>query len=73
MAALKPRVISDPPIEVGRYPAAELSARIRSLTASKDVLKNVTVRAVFESVLGILTLVRVGGFRLIPNFAFTHR
>lgn len=67
MATLKPPAIGDTPSNV--YPhstmAAALNADIQSLTTFKDMVQDATVKEVFESVIAILTLIRV---RFSPQF-----
>jgi len=46
--------------------AAALDAGIESLTAAKDAIEIIPIRVVFESVIGILGLVRVRVLRSAP-------
>jgi hypothetical protein len=64
MATLEPRAIDDAPPNIDHYLAttAALDAEIRSLTALKDTVEDPTLKTVFESVLVILALARVGFF-----------
>jgi len=48
---------------------AMFNAHIETLTTSKDMVKATLVKEVFESVIAILTLVRV---RLLALFPFLH-
>ena len=67
-------VTSEPPdatlsTEPDSVTTAILNVEIETLTASKDMIKAGPVKAVFESVIVILTLVRV---RLLVLFLFLH-
>ena len=57
----EPWAVDDTPTDVANHKAitAVLNADIETLTAFKDVVGSTPVKAVFESVIGILTLVRV--------------
>ena len=57
-----------PDVENRSEIAAMLTADIKSLTISKDIVEATPMKAVFESVTVILTLVRV---RSIPLFPFS--
>jgi len=46
--------------------AAALNAGIESLTTAKDAIEIIPIRAVFESVISILGLVRVRVLRSVP-------
>ena len=61
MATSEPRTIDNAPPDIDRYSPAttKLNAGIQSLTTSMQGVEDSTVKAVFESVLTILTLVRV--------------
>jgi len=50
-----------------------LNAGIESLTAAKDALEIVPVRVVFESVIGILGLIRVIVLRSVPFLKLISR
>ena len=67
-----PRTAHDMPPNVGSHSTttAALNADIETLTATKDTLETIPrVKAVFESVIGILALVRVRASVLFP---FSH-
>ena len=61
MTTSEPWAIGDTPPDSGYHTAttAVLNTDIETLTASKDTVKAAPVKAVFESVVAILTLVRV--------------
>ena len=51
--------------------AAALNAGIESLTVAKDAIEIIPIRVVFESVIGILGLVRVRVLRSVPFLILT--
>lgn len=61
MATLGPWEVDDIPFTIEDHPAvtAVLNADIETFTAFKDTLKDTPVKAIFESIIVILTLVRV--------------
>jgi len=61
MTTLEPWAIGDTPTNVAQHEAitAVLNADIETLTTLKDTIESIPVNGVFESVIGILTLVRV--------------
>ena len=67
MAASEPWAVGDTPdVELHSVTTAMLSADIETLAAFKDTIQPTPVKAVFESVIGILTLVRVKSLVLFP-------
>ena len=67
MAASEPWVVGDTPdVELHSVTTAMLGADIETLAAFKDTIQPTPVKAVFESVIGILTLVRVRSLVLFP-------
>jgi len=66
MATPEPWAVGDNPHEAT---TAVLNADIETLTALKDTIESIPVKAVFESVIGILTLVRM---RLLTPFPLSH-
>jgi len=71
MSTLEPWAVDDTPpnSEYNTATTAMLNTDIETLTASKDTVKATPVKAVFESVIAILTLVRV---RLLVPFSFSR-
>jgi len=71
MATLEPWGADDIPSTIEHHPAmtAILNTDIETLTAFKDTLKANPVKPIFESIIAILTLVRV---RLLVLFPFLH-
>jgi len=71
MTTPKPWAVGDTPLNVEHQPAitSVLTAEIKTLTDFKDIIESTPVKAVFESVITILTLVRV---RLLVLFPFLH-
>jgi len=61
MATLEPWEVDDIPATIEHHPAvtAILNTDIETFTAFKDTLKATPVKAIFESIIVILTLVRV--------------
>ena len=71
MATLEPWEVDDICSTIEHYPAvtAILNTNIETFTAFKDTLKDTPVKAIFESIIVILTLVRV---RLLVLFPSSH-
>jgi len=61
MTTPRPWAVGDIPTNVAQHEmtTAVLNADIDTLTAFKDTIESIPVKGVFESVIGILTLVRV--------------
>jgi len=72
MTAFEPWVVGDTHPNVGSRSAisAVFDADIRVLSATRDVTEIVPVKVVFESVIGILALVRV--CKSYCSFCFLH-
>jgi len=68
MATLEPWEVDDIPSTIERNPAitAILNTDIETLTVFKDALKANPVKTIFESIIVILTLVRVRSLVLFP-------
>ena len=68
MPAPGPRAVSDIPSTVGCHLAATavLNTDIETLTAFKDAVEVSPVKEIFESIIAILTLVKVGLLVLLP-------
>jgi len=68
MTASQPLADGDTPPDVEDRSAitAELNADIQTLTALKDAVEATLVKSVFESVIVILTLIRVRFLTLFP-------
>ena len=67
MAASEAWAVGDTPdVEFHSVTTAMLSADIETIAAFKDTIQPTPVKAVFESVIGILTLVRVKSLVLFP-------
>lgn len=71
MATPEPRAVGDisPDVANRSMTTAVLNAEIETLTTLKNIVGGTPVKAVFESVIGILTLVRV---RLFTPSPFSH-
>jgi len=69
MATLEPWGADDTPSTIENHPAvtAILNTDIETFTAFKDTLKDTPVKAIFESIIVILTLVRVRLLVLFPS------
>ena len=67
MTTLEPWAVGGSPTNVEYHPATAtmLNADIEALTAFKDTIEVAPVKAVFESIIAILTLVKVR-FLLFP-------
>ena len=75
MTTLEPCAGGDTPPDVGCHSAtsAALSADIDSLTALKYTIEAAPVRAMFDSVVALLTLVRVRFLALFPFHPPAHQ
>lgn len=71
MATLEPWGVDDISSAIGHHPAitAILDIDIETLTAIKDTLEATSIKPIFESIIAILTLVRVS---LLVLFPFLH-
>jgi len=71
MTTPEPWVVGDVPTNVAHHETttAELNADIGTLAALKDTLESAPVKGIFESVISVLTLVRV---RLSIPFLLSH-
>jgi len=70
MTTPEPRAVGDILTNVGHHETtAVLNADIGTLAAFKDAVESAPVKAVFESIVGILILVRV---RLLTPFPLSH-
>jgi len=71
MTTTEPWAVGDTPLDIEHQPAitAVLNAEIETLTNLKYTIESAPVKAVFEAVVVILTLVRV---RLLVLFPFLH-
>ena len=70
-----PWAVGDIPTNVAQHETttAVLNAEIETLTTFKDIVESIPVKAVFESVIGILTLVRVRIPRSVPILTSAYR
>ena len=71
MATLEPWGVDDIPPTIEHHPSITtiLNSDIETLTALKDTLEATHIKPIFESIIVILTLVRV---RLLVLFPFLH-
>jgi len=73
MATFEPWAVDDTPLTTEHHSpiTTMLSADIETFTTFKDTLKATPIKAIFESVIVILTLVRVG-FLSLFSYSRNH-
>jgi len=71
MTAPEPRAVGDIPTNAAHHETtiAVLNADIETLAAFKDTVESVPAKAIFESVISVLTLLKV---RLLTPFPLSH-